>query len=608
MPWTTVILSMAAAMSLTLAAIHARVWLHERESRESLLFTVAALSAVAVGLLEAWLMHSPSPAAYGERLRWLHLPTGLVAIALAWFIPVYLRAGRTWFAWLITAGRVLLLAVNFSAPVNATFSEITGLRTVVFLGEPLSVPIGVPSPWHLLARLTGILLILHALDAGLAARRLRTRQRPLLLAGVIAYAAIQSAVFSNLVVRGVLPGPLIGIAFALIVVVMAYELSSDLMRSVQTASDLKRSRSRLELAAQAADLVLWEWDARRDEIWVAGDDRMAAALPTTEPMTLERFLESVHPDDRGATREAVIRAMEGEQDLRAEYRQATEDGTTSWFSVSGTVETDARGRAVLVRGASRNITLRKQAQTELELRRQELAHVQRASTVDQLSSALVHELSQPLGAILRNAEAAELLIRKDPIDLEEIRDIVHDVQQDDRRAMLIIDRMRSLLKRRELVFEAIPIETLVGEVAGLLQTEFQARDVTLRMSIEPGLPDAHGDRVHLQQVIINLLFNALDAVEGQSPERRTIEIRVCRRAAGGLEFAVSDRGSGIPADQLSRVFEEFFTSKADGTGLGLSISRTIVESHGGRIWAESNPDGGATFRFTVEQAPTGREP
>ena len=608
MPWTTVILSTAAAMSLTLAAIHARVWFHERESRESLLFTVAALSAVAAGLLEAWLMHSPSPAAYGERLRWLHLPVGLVAIAVAWFIPAYLRAGRTWFAWLITAGRGLLLAVNFSAPVNATFSEITGLRTVVFLGEPLTVPIGVASPWHFLARLTGLLLVLHALDAGLTARRLRTRPRPLLLAGVIAYAAIQSAFLSRLVVRGVLPGPLIGLSFVLIVIVMAHELSSDLIGSSQIASNLKRSQLRLELAARAAELVLWEWDARRDEIWVAGDDLMPAALPTTEPLTLERFLESVHPDDRVGTREAMIRAMEGEQDLRAEYRQATEDGTTSWFSMSGTVETDARAGVTLVRGASRNITLRKQAQTELELRRQDLAHVQRVSTVDQLSSALVHELSQPLGAILRNAEAAELLIRKDPIDLEEIRAIVQDVQQDDRRAMLIIDRMRSLLKRRELVLEALPIETLVGDVAGMLHTEFQARDVTLRMSIEPGLPDAYGDRVHLQQVIMNLLLNALDAVEGQSPERRMIEISVCHRAAGGLEFAVSDGGSGIPADQLSQVFEEFFTSKADGTGLGLSISRTIVELHGGRIWAESNPDGGATFRFTAEQAPAEREP
>jgi C4-dicarboxylate-specific signal transduction histidine kinase len=256
-----------------------------------------------------------------------------------------------------------------------------------------------------------------------------------------------------------------------------------------------------------------------------------------------------------------------------------------------------------VRGASRDITGRKQTEVELETRRRELAHVQRVSTVEQMSSALVHELSQPLGAILRNAEAAALLLQKEPADLEEIRSIVADILGDDRRATTIIDRLRALLKRRDLAFEKLPVGQLLEGVERLVQTEFQARGASLRVEIEPRLPDALGDPVHIQQVFLNLLSNALEAVADEDPGRRTIDLQASPGENGWIEFAVIDRGAGIPSGQLESLFEPFFSTKAKGTGLGLSISRTIVEAYGGRIWAESNPEGGATFRFTIRTAP-----
>jgi two-component system sensor kinase FixL len=603
MPWVTIILSMAAAMSLTLAAIHFRVWVHRRESRESLLFTVAALAAVATALLEAWLMHAETPADYSERFRWLHLPVGIIVIALAWLIPVYLKAGRAWLAGLITAVRGLLVTINFSSPGNATFREISGLRPVTFLGETLAAPIGTDSPWRILAHLSVLLLVAHALDAGLTARRLRTRPRPLLLSGVIAYAAIQSAVFSSLMARGVLPGPFVGLGFTIIVIALSYELSNDLIRSNQMARDLEKSEGRMRLAAAAADLFLWEWDMERDEVWVVGGDDQETDSPATLPMTLDRFLESIHPDDRIRMQSSLSRALAGEGELQAQYRQFDDSGHGRWFSVRGTVIRDARDRPLLVRGASRDITGRKQAELELEARRRELAHVQRVSTVEQLSSALVHELSQPLGAILRNAEAAALLLQKEPADLAEIRSIVADILGDDRRATRIIDRLRALLKRRDLAFEKLPVGQLLAGMERLVQTEFQARGATLRVEIEPRLPDALGDPVHIQQVLLNLLSNALDAVADEDPGRRTIDLQASPGESGWIEFAVVDRGAGIPSRQLENLFEPFFSTKPQGTGLGLSISRTITEAYGGRIWAESNPEGGATFRFTIRTAP-----
>jgi len=601
-PWITVILSMAAAVSLTLAAVHLRAWVHDRDSKESLLFALAALFAVAIALVEAWLMHARSPGDYAERLRWLHLPVGATVITLAWFIPAYLRAGRRWLAWLITAARVIVMAVNFLTPAGATFQRITDLRAVTLFGETLTAPIGVSSPWRALAQLSTVLLLAHAADAGLTARRLQARGHPLVLAAAIAYATVQSSLFSNLMVRGILPGPFISLAFFVIVVVMAYEMSSEMIRSRRIARDLAASQARMRLAARAADLVLWEWDVRRDEVWIAGGERQRTGSPDGSLMTLDRFLEFVHPDDRTATREAVVRAMAGEREFAVECRQLAEDGTTRYLSLQGTVERDARGNALLVRGAARDMTVQRRAEADLESRKRELARLQRVSTIEQFSSALVHELSQPLGAILRNAETAELLLGRDPVDLDEIRAIVRDVLADDQRASLIIERMRALLKRRGPTREPLSVGSLIAEIEALVQAELRARGAALSVKLEPGLPDALGDRVHVPQVFLNLLGNALDAVEDQPPDRRTILIRAASAEAGVIEFAVTDRGAGFPLDQVERIFEPFHSLKSDGVGLGLWVSRMIVESHGGRIWAESNPEGGATFRFTLEAA------
>jgi len=602
MPWITIVMSMAAAASLVLAAAHIRIWLRWRTSPENLLFAVAGAAAGAAAMIELGMLHTRTPAEYGDLLRWLHVPVGVLVIALAWLITTYLRAGRAWLAWLITGLRALVLVANFSLPNGATFSEITSLHSLDMLGETLAVPEGIASPWRHVTNLSGLLLLVHALDAGLAARRRRTRPRPLLLGGVIAAASLRAAVAGNLMVRGVLPAPFISLSFFVIVVAVGWELSVDLVNANQLSRDLRESQARMQLAADAANLVLWNWDFRRDELWIAGAAQSAIGPTPAQPMSLEAFLQSVHPDDRDATREALLRVTDGDGRLEVEYRRAGGEGASRWIAVRGTVERDATGRPLILRGASRDITEQKRVEAELERQRRDLAHVQRVSTVEQLSSALAHELSQPLGAILRNAEAADLLLRKDDPDLAEIRAIVRDILEDDQRAAAVADRMRAMLRRRGLTFEALAVRSLIEQVATFLQAEVRARHVRLRVDLPSGVPDVRGDRVHLQQVLLNLLLNALDAVEGQPPERRGLVVRAGQTRDGMVEFAVSDRGIGIPADHLPRLFDTFFTSKSGGTGLGLAISKTIVELHGGRIWVDDSVDGGATFRFTIPAA------
>jgi signal transduction histidine kinase len=245
---------------------------------------------------------------------------------------------------------------------------------------------------------------------------------------------------------------------------------------------------------------------------------------------------------------------------------------------------------------------RRRSEAELQQLRGQLAHVGRVSMIGQLASALAHELSQPLGAILRNAEAAELFLENDAPDLDELRAIVADIRKDDQRAGAVIERLRAMLQRRSIEPRQLAIGDLLGEVAALTRADAVARRVKLEFEAPRGLPAIVGDRVHLQQVLLNLVLNAMDAVDDAPFEQRRVAVRAHRDGERTMEVAVCDYGHGIAPEALGRVFEPFFTTKANGMGIGLPISRTIVEAHGGRIWVENNAHEGVTFRFTLPVA------
>jgi len=273
-------------------------------------------------------------------------------------------------------------------------------------------------------------------------------------------------------------------------------------------------------------------------------------------------------------------------------------------------------QAVLIFGLLANLAKRRLAERSLiasedrvtlaadEMRRlqDEIAHVGRVSMMGQLASALAHEINQPIGAILRNAEAAELFMQSKTPDLEEIRAILADIRADDQRAGDVIDRMRALLKRHVFDTQLLDLAELVGDVAKLAQPDAATRHVKLTVNLPADLPPVRGDRVHLQQVLLNLILNGIDALNRAGPGNRRVTVSARVDAARTVEIAVSDTGHGIAAEKLAHVFDPFFTTKPDGMGMGLPISRTIVESHGGRLWAENNNDTGATFRFTLPQA------
>jgi len=247
----------------------------------------------------------------------------------------------------------------------------------------------------------------------------------------------------------------------------------------------------------------------------------------------------------------------------------------------------------------RDIVASAHIEKEAHRLRDELAHVARVGTLGELSGSLAHELNQPLGAILRNAEAAKMLLDRHTPDLDELRAIVADIRADDQRAAAIIERMRGLLKRKSLELHAVSLQPLVQEVLALVRNDAAARRVTLDFAMPEELPPVAADRVQVSQVLLNLLVNGIDAVSDANATVRRVAVEARRTGPRTVEVTVADSGHGISPEILPRVFEPFVTTKAKGLGIGLAVSRTIVEAHGGRLWAHNNDRSGATFRFTL---------
>jgi signal transduction histidine kinase len=220
----------------------------------------------------------------------------------------------------------------------------------------------------------------------------------------------------------------------------------------------------------------------------------------------------------------------------------------------------------------------------------------------QLASGLAHEINQPLASILRNAEAAELFLQHPSPDLDEIRAILSDIRLDDERAGHVIDRMRGQLRRQTPDTDRLDVDALVRDVVALVRIDAATRQVKLDVDLPAALPPVRGDRVQIQQVLLNLILNGMDALHGTRQEDRRVSVTVRAdvvAAAPIIEIAVGDTGHGIPAEKLELIFDPFFTTKPNGMGIGLAVSRTIIEAHNGRLWAENRIGGGAAFRFTL---------
>ncbi len=251
-----------------------------------------------------------------------------------------------------------------------------------------------------------------------------------------------------------------------------------------------------------------------------------------------------------------------------------------------------------------NALSRKQGELEAQRLRQDLTHIGRVSALGELTASLAHELNQPLTAILSNAQVAECLLAAPAPNLEEVREILRDIVTDDRRATEVIRRLRALVKKGGLEFVLLDLNELVREVARLMQSDAIGRGISLGLELAADLPTVRGDRVQLQQVVLNLVLNGLDAMHESGAGQRTLIIRTARDVADAVAVSVQDAGTGIDEKNVDQLFHPLFTTKTEGLGMGLAIARTIVDAHGGRLSAANNVTAGATFQFSL---PVSRE-
>jgi two-component system, LuxR family, sensor kinase FixL len=258
---------------------------------------------------------------------------------------------------------------------------------------------------------------------------------------------------------------------------------------------------------------------------------------------------------------------------------------------------DKAGNLQGFRGADIDVTEKRRAEMESQHLRQELGFFSRIATVGELTASIAHEINQPLAAVLSNAQAALRLLEKDDLDLKELREIVNDIIADDQRAADVIRSLRSMLKKGAVEQQPLQLNDLIGDVVSIMRSDALMRNIFVSLDLGSQLPSVKGDRVQLQQVILNLIVNAFEAMDS-SEQPETLRIRTCE-ADGEVMLDIMDSGPGIAIDGIDTIFEPFLTTKKDGLGLGLALSRSIISAHNGRLWAENNPEGGATFHIAL---------
>jgi C4-dicarboxylate-specific signal transduction histidine kinase len=336
--------------------------------------------------------------------------------------------------------------------------------------------------------------------------------------------------------------------------------------------------------------------------------RFAASAPPEEFGGVEVGEDYVAACEAAAAQgnPSAWRALTGVRSVLSRERRRFEmeyeeerDGSHEWYTLTVEALERAGGGAVVMRA---DVSTNRRAQIEAEEQRRELSHLARVAMLGELSGALAHELRQPLASILSNAEAAKLLLRREPLDAAEVAAILQDIVGEDRRAGQVIERLRALLRRGETRLQPVDSGELLGEVLELARMELRSRRVVATVSVERDLPPVVVDRVQVQQVLLNLVLNGCDAMSATPQTERRLLLTARRAGPAEVHLSIRDSGSGIPSAMVQRMFDAFVTTKPQGLGLGLSISRTIISAHGGRLWAENNEGPGATVHCLLATA------
>jgi signal transduction histidine kinase len=361
---------------------------------------------------------------------------------------------------------------------------------------------------------------------------------------------------------------------------------------------LRRSEAYLAEAQQLSQTGSFGWKvASGDIVWSKETYRIFGVDETVKP-TIDLILQCVHPDDQELVKHEINRAAQGEQDYDYDHRLLMPGGAIKYLHVRAhRVKYPSEAEEIV--GALMDVTATREAQDALDTAHAELARVARVTALGQMSASIVHEVNQPLAAIVTSAAAGLRWLNREVPDVEEARDCVSHIIEEASRAGEVIRSVRDLARRADPELILLDINEVVDEAVALVKPEALRHWVTVQLQLAAGLPLVRGDRIQLQQVIINLATNGVQAMATVTDRARVLTIRTEQHESDQVLVAVQDVGIGTEPEGLDRLFSAFYTTKPDGMGIGLSICRSIVEAHGGWVWASRNTGSGMTFQFTI---------
>jgi two-component system, LuxR family, sensor kinase FixL len=365
---------------------------------------------------------------------------------------------------------------------------------------------------------------------------------------------------------------------------------------------LREREARISLAAESADLAFWVLYPEQNTAWISEKGRTMYGFAPDEPLSRESFVSRIHPDERVAVQAALEQARASQETFEIEHRIVLPDGKTRWVITRGRSLWDEDGNVLEKICVTIDLSAQKQSDLQLQVQREELARLSRIALMGEMTASLGHELNQPLAAIANNAAAARRFFDRGQIDPAILKQLLADIAAASRRAGEVINGIRGMARKGKSIRSPLNLNAVIADTLRLVRSDILIRETAVVMDFDSRLPDVEVDPVQIQQVLLNLIMNALDAVETLPPAERRIIISTRSLEGKSAEVSVRDFGAGLPKDRPDKVFDHFFSTKAEGTGMGLTIVRSIVEAHAGTLVAENVEGGGARFFFRIPAA------
>jgi PAS domain S-box-containing protein len=598
-----VIWSMNAGACLTLATFYGAVWSKQRANRAYLLFSCSAVAAAVISAFELRMMNATTVEQYQLLMRWIHVPVWVLTLSFVAFVRLYLHAGRPWLAWSIYVLRTVVLILNFVFPVSINFNRITGIHHFSWAGDTISVPVGIPNPWGLLSQISLLLLLIFSIEATITVWRRGDRRRALLVGGSMVFGAIL-AWHVPMVIWGIIETPFfLAFTYTGVVAAMGYELSRDMARAARLTRELEISEKRFNLAADSANLGMWEWDLEKDEIWVSPTRRSQLGFSPTGRITFEELISRSHEGDRDKVRQAVIDAIQQGKDYQVEFRCVRADGSMHWVCARGRVQVDEKGDPKRVTGISLDITARKEAEVLAQQQRGELERLRQQKT-----------------AFLEREVGERARLEREVIEscAREQRRIAYDLHDGVGQQLVGIALSAKLLEeqlRADRPFEA-------GKASAIVRLANEAaRQARLTARSLEGA-DGVGDlKTALESLAMNIsescrVQTTVKANGASCPVSAPVTAQLYRIAQEAVRNAV-EHGAAREVliqltfghrDMLLTVHDdgEGFNTKTNGHGMGLRIMRYRAQCIGGSCEVQTGSGKGTTVccRVPLEMQPS----